>query len=170
VAAPMSRFLPCVIVTASLALLSGPCMAQSQMAMAPDFSRADMAGTAVHLSDYRGKLVLLNFWASWCGPCRDEMPLFSRWQRQYGARGLQVIGVSMDDDAASARKFLKQHPVSYPVVMGDAKFGESFGGVLGLPATYLINADGRIVARFEGEIDLKNVGARIQMLLSHMTR
>jgi peroxiredoxin len=133
--------------------------------MAPDFTRADLAGRQVRLSDYRGKLVLLNFWATWCGPCRKEMPLFSEWQRDYGAQGLQVVGVSMDDDVASVRQLLAQRPVLYPIVMGDAELGERYGGVLGLPLSFLIDAEGRIAARFQGETDLASMEARMKELL-----
>lgn len=125
----------------------------------------DLAGKPIHLSDYRGRLVLLNFWASWCGPCREEMPTLSRWQRRYGARGLQVIGVAMDDDAQVARQFLRRYPVSYPVIMGDAPLGESYGGVLGLPTTYLIDGRGRILARYRGESALHDIEAQLQRLL-----
>jgi cytochrome c biogenesis protein CcmG, thiol:disulfide interchange protein DsbE len=135
--------------------------------MAPDFSRADFAGQPLHLADYRGKLVLLNFWASWCGPCLEEMPRFFGWQKDYGARGLQIIGVSMDDDAASARRLLARRPAPYPMVPGDAKLGDTFGGVLGLPLTYLIDPRGRIVGRYEGNADLGKMEAQIKNLLPH---
>ncbi|MHB8478078.1 MAG: TlpA family protein disulfide reductase [Steroidobacteraceae bacterium] len=134
--------------------------------MAPEFSRADLAGKPVRLADYRGKLVLLNFWASWCGPCLEEMPRFSGWQREYGAQGLQVIGVSMDDDAAAAKRFIARHPSSYPILLGDAELGESFGGVFGLPLTYLIDPKGRIVARYQGNGDLAKMEAKIKALLA----
>jgi thiol-disulfide isomerase/thioredoxin len=162
--------LQCALLSVSLALLSSPGPAASLTEPAPDFSRNDLAGNPVHLIAYRGKLVLLNFWASWCDPCREEMPRFSQWQRIYGAKGLQVIGVAMDDDTGSARQFLKQHPVSYPIVVGDAKLGESFGGILGLPTSYLIDARGRIVARYRGESNLQQMEAQIQTLLSSMSR
>jgi cytochrome c biogenesis protein CcmG/thiol:disulfide interchange protein DsbE len=134
--------------------------------VAPDFSRVDVYGKQVKLSELRGGLVLLNFWATWCAPCREEMPEFSRWQRAYGAKGLRIIGVSMDDDVESVRQVLAGRPVSYPIVMGDARFGESFGGVLGLPLSYLIDAHGRVVARYQGEIDLPRMEARLRELIS----
>ncbi len=163
----MLRFLPCAaVVIASLVLVGGPSAAMNPPEIASDFSRDDLTGHPVHLSDYRGKVVLLNFWASWCGPCREEMPQFSRWQRNYGTQGLQIIGVAMDDDADSARKFLKQYPVSYPIVVGDARLGENFGGILGLPTSYVVDAEGRIVARYRGESDLKKMEAQIQTLLA----
>ena len=133
--------------------------------MAPDFTRSDLAGRQVHLADYRGKLVLLNFWATWCAPCRKEMPLFSEWQRDYRAQGLQIIGISMDDDIASVKQLLAQRPVRYPIVMGDARLGERFGGVLGLPLSFLIDAQGRIVARYQGEGDLADMEAKLKQLL-----
>jgi len=161
----MLNLLRLAAVVASLALLSAAACSKSSMQAAPDFSLRDLSGHNVHLTDYRGRLVLLNFWASWCAPCREEMPQFSQWQSSYGPRGLQVIGVSMDDDAKTAREFLKQHPVSYPIVMGDDKLGESFGGILGLPTTYLIDAQGRIVARYLGESNVKALGTRMRALL-----
>ena len=133
--------------------------------MAPDFTRSDLTGRQVHLADYRGKLVLLNFWATWCAPCRKEMPLFSEWQRDYRAQGLQIIGISMDDDIASVKQLLAQRPVRYPIVMGDARLGERFGGVLGLPLSFLIDAQGRIVARYQGEGDLADMEAKLKQLL-----
>jgi cytochrome c biogenesis protein CcmG, thiol:disulfide interchange protein DsbE len=133
--------------------------------VAPDFTRADLSGKQLQLSKQRGKLVLLNFWASWCAPCREEMPTFSKWQQDWRAKGLQVIGVSMDDDVSEVKSFLAAHPVSYPIVMGDAKLAEHFGGVLGLPLSYLIDAQGRVVARYQGEADLKKMEAKVKELL-----
>jgi len=156
-----------VIAAAALSvLLCGAAHSTTVGAIAPDFTRADLAGKPVRLAGYRGKLVLLNFWASWCGPCLEEMPRLSAWQRAYGAEGLQIIGVSMDDDAAPVKRLLARHPVSYPVVMGDAKLGAAFGGVLGLPLTYLIDRRGRIVARYQGESDLAKMEQTIKALLT----
>ncbi len=134
---------------------------------APDFTRTDLAGESIALRAYRGKLVLLNFWATWCGPCLSEIPRFAAWQRRYGAAGLQILGVSMDDDPAPVRVAYQKFRLSYPVVMGDAQLGELFGGVLGLPFSYLIDPRGHIVDRFEGEPDLKRMELRIQALLPH---
>jgi peroxiredoxin len=137
-------------------------------AAAPDFERADLTGRRIQLSAYHGRLVLLNFWASWCTPCLAEMPRLSAWQRKYGAAGLQVLGISMDDNEVPVHRFLARHPLAYPVLMGDAKLGEAFGGVLGLPCSILIDAQGRIVARFQGESDLSEIEARIKALLPGM--
>ena len=118
---------------------------------APGFSLESVQHTRVELEQYRGKVVLLNFWATWCGPCKVEMPRFMEWQKEYGARGLQVIGVSIDDSAAPARALVEKLHLNYPVVMGDAKLGERYGGVLGVPVTFLIDRAGSVRARFDGE-------------------
>ncbi len=132
---------------------------------APDFARADLAGKPLRLSDLRGKLVLLNFWATWCAPCLAEIPRFSEWQRRYGGGGLQVLGVSMDDDSAPVLRLAGRLRLSYPVVLGDEQLGLLYGGIMGLPVTYLIDPGGRIAARYEGEPDLSMMEARIKTLL-----
>jgi thiol-disulfide isomerase/thioredoxin len=134
--------------------------------VAPELVRTDLAGKAFALSGLRGRVVLLNFWATWCAPCREEMPVFSSWQRTYGARGLGIVGVSMDDDVESVRQALAQRPVAYPVVMGDAQIGERFGGVLGLPLSYLLDAQGRVVARYQGEASIAAMERQIKALLA----
>ena len=144
--------------------------AEQPPTVAPDFSRQDLSGRTVRLSDYRGKVVLLNFWATWCAPCLAEIPRFSRWQSQYGGRGLQVLGVSMDDDARPAEAAYRRYRLAYPVAMGDAALGELYGGVLGLPLTYIIDPGGRIVARYQGEADLAGMERRIVTLLAARQR
>ncbi len=132
---------------------------------APDFTRQDLNGHAVHLAGLRGKVVLLNFWATWCAPCQVEMPTFSAWQRQYGPRGLEVVGVSMDDSAASARRVVERLKIDYPVAMGDARLGLRYNGVLGLPLTFLIDRNGVIRARFQGATSAKVIEKQVQALL-----
>lgn len=121
--------------------------------MAPDFALPRIDGGQLRLSSYRGKVVLLDFWATWCVPCREETPHFVRLQQKYGDRGLQIIGVSMDDSPDPVRGFYDQFHVNYPVVMGTAETGSAYGGVLGLPIAYLIDRDGRIYAKHMGATD-----------------
>jgi thiol-disulfide isomerase/thioredoxin len=138
---------------------------------APEFARNDLNGANLDLAHYRGKIVLLNFWATWCAPCQIEMPVFARWQRQYGPQGFQVIGISMDDDPALARKLSAKLKLNYPVAMGDEKLGELYGGVMGLPLTYLIDRDGTIRAKFQGETGPKPIEAQLKALLAtHETK
>jgi peroxiredoxin len=132
---------------------------------APEFTRRDLAGQSIDMGSLRGKVVLLNFWATWCAPCQQEMPVFSKWQREYGPQGLAVIGISMDDDEDSAQKLVERLKISYPVAMGDAKLGKLYGGVLGLPMTFLIGSDGKVLAQFQGETDLKSMESQVQAAL-----
>jgi len=132
---------------------------------APQFVLTDLDQRKLDLNAYRGKLVLLNFWATWCAPCQLEMPRFVAWQNQYGPRGLQIIGISMDDDPALARKFRDKLQLNYPIAMGDEKLGELYGGIFGLPLTYLIDGDGVVQAQFSGETDLNTVEEKIKSLL-----
>jgi cytochrome c biogenesis protein CcmG, thiol:disulfide interchange protein DsbE len=133
--------------------------------IAPDFMRTDLSGRPLQLQQFRGRVVLLNFWATWCGPCITEIPVFSRWQRRYGDAGLQVIGVSMDDDETAVKRFVAKHNVSYPILMGNAKLGQSFGGVFGLPQSFLIDAHGRIVLRSVGEPNMEELRSQIESLI-----
>lgn len=134
---------------------------------APEFVRRDLSGRPIDLAKLRGKVVLLNFWATWCGPCQTEMPMFAEWQRQYGAQGFSVVGISMDDDEAPVRKLVQKLRVDYPVGMGDAALGNRYGGVLGLPETFLIDRNGVVRAQFQGEADLKQMSDRIKSLLAN---
>jgi thiol-disulfide isomerase/thioredoxin len=119
---------------------------------APDFELKDVTtGKAVKLSDYRGKAVVLNFWATWCPPCKAEIPWFVDLQKQYGPDGLVVVGVAMDDSSQQdISKFAQDMGINYPVLLGNDKVDTAYGGVDGLPTTFYIGRDGKIVDRVEG--------------------
>ena len=111
---------------------------------APDFTLKDAGGQSVKLSDYKGKVVLLNFWATWCGPCNLEIPWFEEFEQQYRSKGFEVVGVSMDEDGWDVIKpFLKQRNVNYRVLLGNDSVGELYGGVDNLPTTFIIDREGR---------------------------
>lgn len=123
----------------------------AQHPIAPDFTLPQLDGKTLQLSSLRGKVVLLDFWATWCDPCREEIPHFVELQQKYGNQGLQIVGVSMDDSIDPVRPFAQKFQINYPVVMGNATIGELYGGVLGLPIAFMIGRDGRI--------DQKHIGA-----------
>ena len=118
---------------------------------APDFTLEKLDGGNLKLSDLRGKAVLLNFWATWCGPCKIETPWLVEMQNQYGAQGLQVVGVAMDDSGKDEiAKFAKDMGVNYPVLLGKEAVGDEYGGVPGLPESFFIGRDGKIVDKIIG--------------------
>ena len=133
--------------------------------LAPEFSKLDIQRKTIDLAAFRGKLVLLNFWATWCEPCLAELPRFKLWQEKYGPRGLQVIGISMDDAEAPVSDIYRRQSLNYPVLMGDEKLGELYGGVLGVPVTFLIDRKGNIRLKQEGAIDLRAMERAILRLL-----
>jgi cytochrome c biogenesis protein CcmG, thiol:disulfide interchange protein DsbE len=134
--------------------------------IAPDFTLPQLDGQQLQLSSYRGKVVLLDFWATWCVPCREEIPHFIELQDKYRDKGLQIIGISMDDGPDPVKAFYQQFHMNYPVVMGDAKTGELYGGVLGLPIAFVIDRTGRITSKHIGatrpEVIEKEVAALFQ--------
>ena len=164
---PLRRPVAVLVLIAGAALAAGVTgQSRSAPTVAPDFQRSGVAGDrTIRLADFRGKVVLLNFWASWCAPCLKELPRLSAWQRDYGPAGLQIVGVAMDDSETPVRRYLAAHPVAYPMVMGDAELGRSFGGVLGLPCSFVIDKQGTIVARIQGETNLDALENRIRGLL-----
>jgi thiol-disulfide isomerase/thioredoxin len=123
--------------------------------MAPDFALQSLDGKTIHLSDFRGKAVLLNFWATWCEPCKIEMPWFVELQKQYGPEGLEIVGVSMGDDTpGEVAKFAQTMGVDYPILVGKEAQRDSvadlYGGVQFLPVSIYIDRDGKIVNKIFG--------------------
>jgi peroxiredoxin len=119
----------------------------SQRREAPDFTLKDADGKTVHLSEYRGKVVLLDFWATWCDPCRLEIPWFIDLQRKNKDRGFEVLGVAMDDEGFEVVKpFMKSEGMNYRVVLGNDETTQMYGGVDSLPSTFLIDRQGKIAA------------------------
>jgi peroxiredoxin len=128
---------------------------------APEFALKDADGKTVHLADYKGKVVLLDFWATWCAPCKIEIPWFMEFEQQLKDRGFAVVGVSMDEDGWSAVKpYLQEMKINYRILLGNEQVGAIYGGVESLPTTFLIDRQGKIasvhIGLDRGKEDFKN--------------
>jgi cytochrome c biogenesis protein CcmG/thiol:disulfide interchange protein DsbE len=145
---------------------TSPISSVTRLRPAPDFTLKQLSGEPLTLSSYRGKVVLLDFWATWCEPCRKETLFFVDLQNKYGPQGLQIIGVSMDDTPDPVPAFYREFKMNYPVVMGNANIGEQYGGVLGLPIAFLIDREGRIQSKHIGATDPSVFEKEIKNLLS----
>jgi thiosulfate/3-mercaptopyruvate sulfurtransferase len=141
----------------------------SKLPAAPALSITDINGAAVRTADYQGKVVLVNFWAAWCVPCADEIPQFIALQKKYQDQGLQVIGISVEDDLGELRDFCHKHRVNYPVVPSDLRIADAFGGVLGLPTTFVIGRDSRIHGKHDGATDFPALEQEVAALLQAPT-
>ena len=127
----------------------------SQPIFAPDFSLKSLSdGRQVQLSALRGKAVLINFWATYCGPCKEEMPFLVDLQKRYGPEGLQILGVTMDDgDEKAIIEFTRKMGVNYPILQGTEKMADSYGAINGLPTTFFVGRSGKVVKELLGSAE-----------------
>lgn len=133
---------------------------------APPWALQDLRGKTVNLSDFRGKVVVLDFWATWCPPCREEIPHFVDLQKQYGGQGLAVVGVSLDDVGPDAvADFVKKNNVNYTIVMGNGDVTERYGHIQGIPTTFVIDRDGNIVSKHAGFTEASVIEGDVKKLL-----
>jgi peroxiredoxin len=131
-----------------------------------DFSLIDSQGTPIKLSGYQGRVVLLDFWATWCTGCKVEIPWYMEFLDKYKDRGLSAVGVAMDEDGwKSVRPFLEEHKINYPIVVGSEELGNRFG-VSAMPVTLLIDRGGKIAATHTGMVDKDAFEHEIQALLT----
>lgn len=120
---------------------------------APDFSLKDLNGINIPLSSFKGKVVLLNFWATWCPPCRDEMPALNKLYHALKNRGLEVVAVSTDRSINDIKNFIKKNKVDFPVLFDADRSTARLYRVFSMPTTFLIDRSGKIVEKFYGEYD-----------------
>ena len=141
----------------------------------PDFTLKDLEDHDVSLSQFKGRVVLVNFWATWCGPCNIEIPWLIDLQNKYAAQGFTVLGVAMDEEGKSAvapyvqrRRFKvggASESMKYPIVLGNDATADKFGGVLGLPTSVLVSKDGRVVKRVDGLVSYDEIDKAVQLQL-----
>jgi thiol-disulfide isomerase/thioredoxin len=142
---------------------------------APQISLKDLDGKDVALSQYKGQVVLVNFWATWCAPCREEIPELIAMQRKYGPKGFTVLGIAMDEEGKSVvAPFVQKErftvegqpsPMSYPILLGNDAAAEKFGGLLGYPTSVLISRDGKQIQHITGQINGEDVAKAIEAQL-----
>ncbi len=141
----------------------------------PDFTLRDLEDHDVSLSQFKGKVVLVNFWATWCGPCKIEIPWLVELQDKYAARGFTVLGVAMDEEGKSAvAPFVRKErfnvggtsqSMNYPIVLGNDATADKFGGLIGFPTSVLISKDGCVVKRVDGLVSYDEIDKSIQSQL-----
>jgi len=138
---------------------------------APEFaaplSGKTLAGEAISLADHKGKVVLVDFWATWCDPCREEIPELVKLQEKFGPKGFTVIGVSMDDEIKAVGPFAKRFKISYPVILLGGELAPKGWVVPGLPTAYLIGRDGKVLSRKFGVKSLESLTASVEAALAN---
>jgi len=133
---------------------------------AKDFALKTVTGSTIKLSNLKGKVVLLNFWATWCGPCRAEIPDFSALYEEYKSKGFEIVGVSLDDDGwDSVTPFVKKYKIPYPIVLGNGKVVDEYGGFEFIPTTFLIDKKGNIVDKHVGMMNRAQLEKKLKDLL-----
>lgn len=131
----------------------------------PEVALTDPKGAPVNLSVYKGRVVLLDFWATWCEGCKEEIPWFMEFQSKYGQKGLAVVGASLDDGWKSVKPYLHQHPINYRIVIGTLESAKQFGVDKGMPVSLLIDRDGKIADVHPGMVDKEAFEREIEVLL-----
>ena len=141
--------------------------------MAPDFALPSLASATIHLSDFRGHVVVLNFWATWCTPCRVEMPWLAAFDRQYRVQGMRIIGVNLDDTGTSRDTiagFARERGIAYPVLLGNNAVADAYGGIRFMPQTFFIATDGKILSSTYGVTTREEFEANIKGALATIRR
>lgn len=141
-------------------------LGQSYAQKAPNFKLKTQDGKVIELAKLKGKVVVVNFWATWCGPCRKEIPGFMEVYKQYKDKGLEIVGVSLDQDGwGIVQRYLERMPISYPIVIGDGELAEAYGGIDAIPASFLIDRKGNIAKKHIGYMSQSDLERAVKDLL-----
>jgi thiol-disulfide isomerase/thioredoxin len=136
-------------------------------AVLPEIELAGLDGAAIRLGDAKGRVVLVNFWATWCAPCREEIPDFNDLYAAYRDQGFEIVAISMDDEGEEVvRPFVDENGMRYPVAIGTDDVAEAFGGVVGFPTTFLVDRQGKVVDSWVGVIPRRILEEKLQALIA----
>ena len=160
------RTVPRLIALALVVSACGRAPVRQAVTTAPDFELKDVRGNVFHLSDAKGTVRLVDFWTTWCAPCREEIPLFKDLHAAYGSKGFLLVGIAMDDEGLEKiGPFVDDANIPYLTLIGNESVAASFGGVVGFPTKFLIDREGRIVESSVGPVPRAVLETRIQALL-----
>ncbi|MBI4418883.1 MAG: TlpA family protein disulfide reductase [Ignavibacteriales bacterium] len=158
----MNRFFSVLALAVLFLIAESP----AQNKKAPDFRLQTADGTTIELSKLKGKVVVLNFWATWCGPCRREIPDFIEVYGEYKSQGLEIIGIALDEEGFSlVTPFVKRFNIPYPVVIGTGKIVNAYGGFNAIPTTFVIDRNGTIVGEHTGLMTKTQLVGKLKGLL-----
>lgn len=152
-------------VTQSVATSGATLQGEGTGQAVPDFTLKDIHGNTMKMSDLKGKVVILDFWATWCAPCKVEIPWFVDMYDRYKQQGLEVVGVAMDDDQGDVKPFVESHSMNYRVLLGNDNVATQFGGIFGLPTTFIIGRDGKIQSKHMGLVSRDTFEQDVKKLL-----
>ena len=164
----MKTFKYMILVFACLVVLTflPACQGQSEVSKAPDFTLLNLAGNTVNLSDFSGKVVLINFFATYCPPCRMEIPDFVKLQKEFSPKGFTVIGISVDNDGERVLPpFVERLGINYPVLLATTKVLKDYGDIYALPVTFILDREHKIVKKITGMVNEEELRPIIKELL-----
>ncbi|MCM8762699.1 MAG: TlpA family protein disulfide reductase [Candidatus Omnitrophica bacterium] len=138
---------------------------KAEITKAPDFTLQDINGKVLKLSDYKGKVVVINFWATWCPPCLAEIPDFVKFYNSYKEKGVEIIGIAVSSDINDVKKIIGEKKINYPVCMSDGKVESQYGGIRAVPTTFIIDKQGNIYQKKIGSMSEKELTEIIKGIL-----